>query len=135
MAQRQMTFNYLIYNLLLKLMSVLVLPFFLLYRLLIGRPVLPYFRKLSAAKAQKLAGKPVIWVQAVSVGEVIVANIILKELRRLLPGYAVVLTTTTPTGQAMAEKLLGEEVVLSYFPYDLPFFVKRFIAQIKPSVF
>lgn len=135
MAQGRMTLNYLLYNLVLKLMSVLVLPFFLFYRRMSGRPVLPYFRKLAPEKVQKLADKPVIWIQAVSVGEVIVANIILKELRRLLPDYAVVLTTTTPTGQAMAEKLLGEEVVLSYFPYDLPFLVKRFITQIKPSLF
>lgn len=135
MAQGRMTLNYFLYNLLLLLITLTVLPFFLLYRLMIGRPALAHFRRLTVTQLQRLAGKPVIWLQAVSVGEVVVAAIILKELRRLLPDHAVVLTTTTPTGQAMAEKLLGKTVILAYFPYDLPWVVKRFISQIKPELF
>jgi 3-deoxy-D-manno-octulosonic-acid transferase len=135
MDQRKVSFSYFLYNLGLGLSLVFFLPYFLIRNLVKRRPIFAYFRKLSSDRLRQIAGRPVIWVQAVSVGEVIVANIVIKELRRLLPQHAIVLTTTTPTGQAMALKLLGEEALVSYFPFDLPGLVKRFIAQINPCLF
>jgi 3-deoxy-D-manno-octulosonic-acid transferase len=135
MAHGKISFFYFLYNLVLGIGTVFLLPYLLIRGVVKHRPILAYFRKLPAGQLQRLAGKPVIWLQAVSVGEVIVANIVVKELRRLLPQYAVLITTTTPTGQAMAVKLLGEEAVVAYFPLDLPWLVKRFIAQVKPSLF
>jgi 3-deoxy-D-manno-octulosonic-acid transferase len=135
MAHGKMSFSYFLYNLVLGIGTVFLIPYLVIRGIVKHRPVLAYFRKLSTSQLQRLAGKPVIWIQAVSVGEVIVANIMVKELRRILPQYALLITTTTPTGQAMAVKLLGEEAAVAYFPFDLPWLVKRFIAQVKPSLF
>jgi 3-deoxy-D-manno-octulosonic-acid transferase len=135
MARGKMNFSYFWYNAVLSVGAVFLIPYLVIRGIVKHRPVRAYFRKLSAGQMQRLAGKPVVWFQAVSVGEVIVANIVIQELRKLLPHYAVLVTTTTPTGQAMALKLLGEEAVVTYFPLDLPWIVKRFIAQVKPRLF
>lgn len=127
--------RYPLYNLLLVFLALLGLPVVWIRNLIRHRPFLPYFRKLTPDLLQRIAGRPVIWVQAVSVGEVVVANCVLKELRKLLPTYAVVFTTTTPTGQTMARQILDEDTVVAYFPYDIPFLVKRFIRQLNPSLF
>jgi 3-deoxy-D-manno-octulosonic-acid transferase len=127
--------RYPLYNLLLIFLALFGLPVLWVRSRIRHRPFLPYFRKLHPERLQRIAGRPVIWVQAVSVGEVVVANCILKELRKLLPGYAVVFTTTTPTGQAMAGQILDEDIVVAYFPYDIPWLVKRFIRQVNPSLF
>jgi 3-deoxy-D-manno-octulosonic-acid transferase len=135
MAHEKMSFPYFLYNLLLGAGTVFLIPYLAIRGLVKRRPVLAYFRKLTPEQLKRLAGKPVIWIQAVSVGEVIVANIVIKELRRLLPRSALLVTTTTPTGQAMALKLLGEEAVVTYFPLDLPWVVKRFVTQVRPRLF
>jgi 3-deoxy-D-manno-octulosonic-acid transferase len=135
MARGKISFSYFWYNMVLSVGAVFLVPYLIIRGIVKHRPVRAYFQKLSAEQMQRLAGKPVVWFQAVSVGEVIVANIVLKELRKLLPQYAVLVTTTTPTGQEMARKLLGEEAVVTYFPIDFPWIVKRFITQVKPRLF
>ena len=43
--------------------------------------------------------RPVVWLHAVSVGEVLAATRLVAELEAALPGHAIVVSTTTPTGQ------------------------------------
>src|SRR5258707_4825797 len=66
----------------------------------------------SAAQAQ-----PVIWVHAVSVGEVLAICGLVEELRRRFPEHRIVLSTTTDSGQALARERFGEKNVF-YFPMD-----------------
>lgn len=76
-----------------------------------------------------------VWIHAVSVGEVVAATPILKELRELLPGYEIVLTTTTSSGhQTAREKLEGLYDHLFYFPIDLPRFVLGALVRVRPRV-
>src|SRR5688572_29234080 len=51
-----------------------------------------------------------IWIHAVSVGETMAARPILVELRKQLPEYEIVLTTTTSTGQEIAHGMKGKLV-------------------------
>lgn len=76
-----------------------------------------------------------IWLHAVSVGEVMAAKPILKELRALLPDVKIVVTCTTSTGYGIARSLLGMEAdYLFYFPLDIPIACKRAMASVSPSV-
>jgi len=77
---------------------------------------------------------PVIWVHAVSVGEVQAAQPLVGELRRRHPAYRVLLTTVTPTGAARARLLFGEDVLLRYVPFDLPGSVRRFFDRVQPKL-
>lgn len=134
-TNRKGKIGYFYYNLFLGLASFLIIPYFIIRNMVLRRPVFPYFRSISKNELKKLGDKPVIWIQAVSVGETVVSHIILGELRKLLPDFSIILTTTTPTGQEMAKKLFGDEFLITYFPFDIPFFVKRFIRQIQPELF
>ena len=62
-------------------------------------------RSLRAALAE--AGHDVIWVHAVSVGEVLAATQLIRELRVTLPGWMIAISTTTRTGQRLAMERLG----------------------------
>lgn len=81
----------------------------------------------------KLAGKKVIWLHAVSVGEVLSVKVFLKNLKERFPGHEILITTTTETGNEMAKKL-GIGTVL-YAPLDLSWLVRKFIKQINPQIF
>ena len=75
------------------------------------------------------------WMHAVSVGEVNVARKLIKSLLLSLPETAVVLTTTTPTGLALAkecEKQHAGRVVAIYSPVDLPGVPGRMLNLIQP---
>ena len=127
--------SYLLYNILLTVAGIFFWPYFIIRNLLLKRPISPYFYNMPPDFLRQIGAKPVIWVQAVSVGETVVANCIVNQIRKMLPDYQVVFTTTTPTGQAMAKKLLGDTTPITYFPFDFPFFVKRFVKRIKPRLF
>ncbi len=74
-----------------------------------------------------------VWVQAVSVGEVAVAKLLLKELRRRRPGLSAVLTSTTATGLRLAAGPHLADAILP-FPIDLPRPVRRFADHIAPRL-
>ena len=77
---------------------------------------------------------PLIWLHAVSVGEVLAVSRLVKELDAALPGYRVVVSTTTRTGQALARERFGAERVF-YCPLDLPWAVNAWMEALRPSLF
>jgi len=82
----------------------------------------------------KETGDPVIWMHAVSVGEVAAAASILGEIRKQAPLARLVLSTTTPTGRSLAEKRDMRVDALIYFPFDLPWIVRRALDAIGPDL-
>lgn len=77
-----------------------------------------------------------IWMHAVSVGEVGVAKKLIAELLKQKPRRGIVLTTTTPTGHRLAleiEQGFPQCVVALYSPLDMPFVAKRVLAALQPS--
>ena len=73
-----------------------------------------------------------LWVHAVSVGEVIAAIPLIKELQAQYPHYPMVVTTMTPTGAARVKAAFGESVTHAYLPYDLPGALNRFLNAAHP---
>ena len=71
-----------------------------------------------------------IWLHAVSVGEVHAARGLIPHLRKLLPDTPMVLSTTTPTGQAIA-RVAGADAVF-YMPLDLPRAVRTYVEALRP---
>ncbi len=85
-------------------------------------------RLLSTSKNQ-----PVIWVHAVSVGELLAAARMIEDLRKRLPGWRIVVSTTTRTGQALARQRFGPGNVF-YFPRDFSFAVRAYLRALKPRL-
>ncbi len=73
-----------------------------------------------------------VWVQAVSVGEVQVARQLLAELEPRLPGWPVLLSSTTPGGRRLAGRSLSERRRACTFPLDLPAIVGLSLRRIGP---
>ncbi|HLP09891.1 MAG TPA: glycosyltransferase N-terminal domain-containing protein [Opitutaceae bacterium] len=82
----------------------------------------------------KRAGVPRIWLQAVSVGEVLAMGPLLKRLTD--GGRAeVYLTTTTSTGYALArEKFAALTIGIGYFPLDWWRFSRRTWNRVQPDL-
>jgi len=84
--------------------------------------------------APRLAGRPVIWLHAVSVGETRAAAPLIEALHTRHPDHTLLLTHTTPTGRQTGAALFGERVVQAYLPYDLPWCVRRFLDRTEPRL-
>jgi 3-deoxy-D-manno-octulosonic-acid transferase len=79
------------------------------------------------------AGRSVVWIHAVSVGEVMAATQLIRELRERLPGWVVAVSTTTETGQRLAKTRLPDSPVF-YLPLDLKFAVRRYLRVLRPQM-
>ncbi len=79
------------------------------------------------------AGQTVVWVHAVSVGEVLAAAPLVAQLRVTLPQARVYLSTTTRTGQAIARARFGADSVF-YFPADFAFAVRAWLCFLRPAL-
>jgi len=125
------------YNLLLLFTAIFAIPYYGVKMLLTGKYRHSLGPKLGLNRSdtlKSLTGRPRIWVHAVSVGEVTAAAPIIRELYSLLPEADIVLSTSTETGQLMANKLsTGASVI--YYPLDIPCVVKRVLDWVRPDVF
>ena len=77
-------------------------------------------------------GQTRYWFHAVSVGEVLLLQSILPELRSREPDAEIVLTTTTSTGHAVARSKFPD-VTVCYFPLDFTWAVRRALSRIRPT--
>ena len=80
-------------------------------------------------------GDDSIWVHAVSVGEVLAAAPLMAELRRCYPQLRLFLSTTTLTGQRLAQQGAADVDGVLYFPFDWAFCVRRTVNRLKPRLF
>ena len=76
---------------------------------------------------------PVIWIHAVSVGEVLAVSRLVGELDQAFSGHRVMISTTTRTGQALARERFGSERVF-YCPLDLPWAVRTYLNALRPEL-
>ncbi len=76
---------------------------------------------------------PIIWLHAVSVGEVLAASRLIGELERDFPGHHLVISTTTRTGQELARERFGPNRVF-YCPLDLPWAVRATLNAVQPRL-
>jgi 3-deoxy-D-manno-octulosonic-acid transferase len=78
----------------------------------------------------------VVWLHAVSVGEVLAASRLVGELEAALSSggeaWRVVISTTTRTGQALARERFGAERVF-YFPLDFRWAVGAWLKALNPA--
>lgn len=83
----------------------------------------------------KTANSKIIWVHAVSVGEVIASIPLLNKLKKQFSEYKIILSTVTDTGQKVAKYKSPENTQVIYLPFDLASIIKKTIRNIRPSLF
>ncbi|MCX4188342.1 lipid IV(A) 3-deoxy-D-manno-octulosonic acid transferase [Methylophaga sp. OBS4] len=114
----------------------LAIPFIILRLIWRGTRASAYFNRWDerfAIKAAPGSDKPLIWIHAVSVGEVEAGRPLVEALQATFPDHQLLITTMTPTGSSRVSKLYGNTVLHCYLPYDLPFAVRRFLKTAHPA--
>ena len=126
---------YALYSALLACFLLITLPYWLLQMLRHGKYRAGLRQRFGAVPAhlRKLGDGRVVWVHAVSVGEVVAASAVVEELRREFPSHRVLVSTTTSTGHKLAAKKFGAENIF-YFPLDFAFAVRPYMEALRPEL-
>ena len=80
-------------------------------------------------------GQSVIWVHAVSLGEVVAVVPLVQALRRRFPHDRLVVSTVTETGREAVEQRLKGVAEHCYAPLDFPWVVARVVRLLNPRLF
>jgi len=91
------------------------------------------FAKYDASLKQALTNRHVIWLHAVSVGEVNLCTQLIRALEPRVPNLKMVVSTTTTTGMGELRRRLPTHVSKIYYPVDRRKFVNRALATINPE--
>ncbi len=118
-------------------LAVIVGSPFWLYRLITTEKYRHGLRErlghIPARVLDAVGSRPVIWIHAVSVGEVLAASRLIADLQARVPTYRVLVSTTTRTSQELARKKFGDDRVF-YFPLDFNWAVRRYLEAFRPSL-
>jgi len=125
---------YFVYSLLMGTAMLLATPWWLLQ--------MARHAKYRAGLAQRLGFVPqhakqvkqrVLWIHAVSVGEVLAISTLVKQLRERHPDGRIFVSTTTATGNQLARDRFGAENVF-YFPLDFGFAIRPYLRALRPEM-
>lgn len=125
---------HILFNIAFFILILFYLPGFILKRKLDG-DFLERLGIYNSKKIEKLNGKNVVWLHAVSVGEAAASEAFLENLRKEFPDVSFVISNTTKTGKIIANKIASSDDAVIYFPFDLSFITKKSVAKINPKIF
>ncbi len=125
---------YFIYSIFLSIAFLALLPYFL-YQAFSNQKYFSNFSERLGKLPESFfdISRPTIWIHAVSVGETIAAQTLVKSLRERFPAHRLIFSTTTATGQAVARSRISEADGFCYFPFDWKFSVRKSLRSIRPS--
>ena len=128
--------SYLLYSLALALAMLVSLPYWLYQVLRHSKYRRGFAERLGNVPARVSSARDsrrVIWIHAVSLGEVLAVAGLVEQMRNAFPQHRVVVSTTTDTGQDLARKRFGEENVF-YFPMDFAFAIRPYLRSLNPKM-
>ncbi|MDP3722148.1 MAG: glycosyltransferase N-terminal domain-containing protein, partial [Candidatus Omnitrophota bacterium] len=123
-----------LYELVLCLGVLLYIPKALWRRRLPHRGWMMRLGGYPVALRRRLGAQGSLWIHAVSVGEVVAVQPLIRQLVDCAPRAPLVLSTTTPSGYDVASRCLGERGVAIYNPLDLRVAVARALRLIRPRL-
>jgi 3-deoxy-D-manno-octulosonic-acid transferase len=129
---------YFLYSLITAIGTILLTPYVLLSKVR-REKYLPNLRERMGLRfpGELLANgrRPsrAIWLHAVSVGEVLAAVPLARCLRQRFPGWRLVVSTTTATGQKLARERMNFSDAVFYFPFDWNGPVRRAFRAVQPA--
>jgi 3-deoxy-D-manno-octulosonic-acid transferase len=91
------------------------------------------FGKYSTKFKQAITNRDVLWIHAVSVGEVNVCTQLIRALELRMPNLKIVVSTTTTTGMGELHRKLPTHISKIYYPIDHRRFVTRALSTIRPE--
>lgn len=125
---------YFLYSLALTIGFLLLLPRFIFHALTKGKYAAGFWQRLGYLPDFDREGKKLIWLHCVSVGETNASKPLVKEILANFPDCKLVVSTTTKTGQNLAQEIFQKQAALIfYFPFDWRVIVRRVLRRIKPE--
>ncbi|HZQ69489.1 MAG TPA: 3-deoxy-D-manno-octulosonic acid transferase [Terriglobales bacterium] len=126
---------YLLYSALLAVALFLSLPYWILQMLRHGKYREGFAERFGRLPQhiRALQNGPTIWVHAVSVGEVLAISGLVTKLQRDYPTHRILVSTTTSSGQKLAQKFFHPENVF-YFPLDFTFAIRPYLQKLRPAL-
>jgi 3-deoxy-D-manno-octulosonic-acid transferase len=91
------------------------------------------FAIYDATLKQALTNRHIIWIHAVSVGEVNLCTRLIHALEPHVPNAKFVVSCTTTTGMAELRRRLPARISKIYYPVDRRKYVRRALATINPE--
>src|SRR6185295_15987505 len=126
-----------LYNILITLFFLVNAPFFFLKMWRRGNWTKGFaqrFGRFSSKVKQAVTNRHVLWIHAVSVGEVNVSTQLISALEPRLPNLKIVVSTTTTTGMEMLQSKLPSHIEKIYYPIDRRAYVNKAIMAVHPEV-
>ncbi len=136
----------LLYSLALVVALIVASPYWLLRMAWSGRyrhGLSQRLGRMSPGLCKFVGERSTIWIHAVSVGEVIAATRLIEMLQELDPSLPLVISTTTRTGQKLAQQRFDtghkqtndigpRPTRVFYYPLDFAWIVRRYLKALKP---
>jgi 3-deoxy-D-manno-octulosonic-acid transferase len=125
-----------LYNILFRICFLLSLPYYFMRMRRRGNwraGLTERFGKFNVIFKQSITNRQVLWLHAVSVGEVNVCTQLIRAIEPRMPNLKIVVSTTTTTGMAELKKKLPTLVSKIYYPLDLRKYVSRALSAIYPE--
>ncbi|MCX6925320.1 MAG: 3-deoxy-D-manno-octulosonic acid transferase, partial [Verrucomicrobia bacterium] len=125
-----------LYNILFTVGFVLASPYYFVRMRRRGNWQQGFFERLGWYETklkQAITNRDVLWMHAVSVGEVNVCTQLIRALEARLPNLKIVVSTTTTTGMGELRKKLPTHISKIYYPIDHRGCVSRALGSIRPE--
>jgi 3-deoxy-D-manno-octulosonic-acid transferase len=125
-----------IYNILFSVFFVLLAPYYFVRMRRRGNWRAGFWQRFGIYDAklkQAITNRHVLWMHAVSVGEVNLCTQLIRAIERRMPNLKIVVSTTTTTGMGELLKRLPSHISKIYYPVDGRKYVSRALATIRPQ--
>jgi 3-deoxy-D-manno-octulosonic-acid transferase len=91
------------------------------------------FGQYTSAVKQAVTNRNILWLHAVSVGEVNICTQLIRVLELRAPSLTIAVSTTTPTGMGELERKLPSHILKIYYPLDRRRWVQRALSVVHPK--
>ena len=108
-------------------------PVLLWQRVVRGKRRAGLWTKLTGRLARRHGNSRLAWFHAVSVGEVLQLEPMIRECRRRWPSLEILVTSTTATGPRLACERFADCRV-DWFPLDFSWSVRRALRRVRPDL-
>src|SRR5438094_2652940 len=125
-----------LYNILFAIFFCLAAPYYFLKMWRRGdwrRGFRQRFGRFDAGFKQALTNRHVLWMHAVSVGEVNVCTQLIRALEPRIPNIKIIVSTTTSTGMGELHRKLPSHILKIYYPIDRSKYVRRALGTLHPE--
>jgi len=119
-------------NLIYLIYIIITLPYYLFRIITRSSYRAGLFQRFGFVPKRK-SDRPAIWLHGASVGEIAAAENLIPRLRETFPDSDLVLSTLTPTAQAIVKKKYPNLLSI-FFPIDLSWVVAKTLKRIKPAL-